>query len=252
MTADDTTSGEIHTTPDTHPPGTVALVGAGEYLPDMEPVDRPLLARLPTPPRVLVLPTAAAPDGPGVPERWANMGVEHFTRLGAAVEPLMLLTRADADRSDYARQIAAANFIYLSGGKPRYLLETLRDTNCWRAMRAVHAAGGVVAGCSAGAMALGGEVFDFPRPWPTLAGLGLVPGVLVIPHFDELPRYLSAALSAAPHRSTVVGVDGMTALVCSSGEGLVLGRGRVVVIAGRHRTEYRSGDRLPLPPAPSP
>ena len=231
--------------------GTVALVGAGEYLPEMEPVDRALLARLPAAPRVVVLPTASAPDGPGVPDRWASMGVEHFTRLGASVEPLMLLTRADADRSDFASQIAAANLVYLSGGKPRYLLETLRDTSCWRAMRAVHAAGGVVAGCSAGAMALGGEVFDFPRPWPTLAGLGLVPNVIVIPHFDELPRVLSVTLSAAPHHATVIGVDGMTALLCSGGDGLVLGRGRVVVIDSHHRTEYRAGERLPLPPASS-
>ena len=72
--------------------GTVALVGSGEYLPPIEPLDHWLLGRLSEPGRVVVLPTAAAPDGPGVPERWNRMGVEHFTKLGAAVTPIMLLT----------------------------------------------------------------------------------------------------------------------------------------------------------------
>ncbi len=73
--------------------GAVALVGAGEYLSAMDPVDRALLARLHDTPRVVVLPTASAPDGPGVPERWTKMGVDHFTRLGAEVQPVMLLDR---------------------------------------------------------------------------------------------------------------------------------------------------------------
>lgn len=71
--------------------GTVALVGAGEYLSTMLPVDKMLLERVNGTPRVVVLPTASAPDGAGVPERWARMGVEHFSQLGAAVEPVMLL-----------------------------------------------------------------------------------------------------------------------------------------------------------------
>src|SRR5260370_8731026 len=67
--------------------GTIALVGAGEYLPTMNPVDQYLLEQLHDTPRVVVLPTASAPDGVGVPERWNNLGVEHFTRLGAPAEP---------------------------------------------------------------------------------------------------------------------------------------------------------------------
>src|SRR5205085_2302260 len=74
-------------------PGTVALIGAGEYLPPIMAVDKVLLERVGGRPRVVVLPTAAAPDGPGVAERWAQMGVEHFTQSGATVNPVMLLKR---------------------------------------------------------------------------------------------------------------------------------------------------------------
>lgn len=227
--------------------GTVALVGSGEYLPPSEPLDQDLLARVGATPRVVVLPTAAAPDGPGVPERWARQGVEHFTRLGVAVDPIMLLTRADAENPALAQQIAAANFVYLSGGKPRYLWETLRDTVCWRAIAGVHAAGGVVAGCSAGAMALGGALFDFPQLWRTLPALNLVPGVAVIPHFDEFPHIISRIMGNVTRHLSVVGVDGSTALVVAHGQWTVAGAHTVTVFSDHSSHRYTAGQSVPIP-----
>ena len=228
-------------------PGTVALIGAGEYLPPIATVDKVLLERVGDTPRVVVLPTAAAPDGPGVPERWAQMGVEHFSQLGAIVEPVMLLRRADADNSKIVAQIAAANFVYLSGGKPRYLLETLQGTAAWDAIVNVLAAGGVVAGCSAGAMVLGGEVFDFPQVWRTIPALSLVPGIAVIPHFDEIPALMMNTMSPNKRRVTVVGIDGSTALVRSNAHWMVLGRGGVTVFTGKQKKRYLAGEQVSLP-----
>ncbi len=226
--------------------GTVALVGAGEFLPTILPVDKMLLERVNGTPRVAVLPTASAPDGPGVPERWARMGVEHFTQLGVAVEPVMLLKRADAENADMAARLAAANFIYFSGGKPRYLLETLKETAAWQAILDVFTAGGVAAGCSAGAMVLGGELFDFPQVWRTLPALGLVPGIAVIPHFDEMPALLSAMIATARHEMTIVGIDGTTALVGSNGQWMVHGRGGVTVFTQNGKKRYMAGEEVPL------
>ena len=228
-------------------PGTVALIGAGEYLPPIATVDKVLLERVGDTPRVVVLPTAAAPDGPGVPERWAQMGVEHFSQLGAIVEPVMLLRRADADNSKIVAQIAAANFVYLSGGKPRYLLETLQGTAAWDAIVNVLAAGGVVAGCSAGAMVLGSEIFDFPQVWRTIPALSLVPGIAVIPHFDEIPALMMNSMSPSKRRVTVVGIDGSTALVRSNAHWMVLGRGGVTVFTGKQKRRYLAGEQVPLP-----
>ena len=229
--------------------GTLALVGAGEYLPAMEPVDRALLAYLDTPVRVVVLPTAAAPDGPGVPERWAQMGVEHFTRLAVEVQPVMLLSRADAENLALAEQIASANFVYFSGGKPRYLLETLQGTPAWQAVLRVYQAGGVVAGCSAGAMVMGGELLDFPQVWRTLPALGLVPDVLVIPHFDEMPKSMASLMSKSQRNLTTVGIDGMTALVRHNGLYTVSGRGGVTVMTGASKIRYSAGQEVALPAA---
>jgi cyanophycinase len=227
--------------------GTVALVGSGEYLPPIEDLDRVLLQRLGAPGRVAVLPTASAPDGGNVAENWQRMGVEHFTKLGANVAPVTVLTRADADSAAMAEQIAAANFVYLSGGKPRYLLETLRDTACWRAIQSVHAAGGVIAGCSAGAMALGEALFDFPQIWRTIPALGLASGVAVIPHFDELPGIISGRVGPASKTISTAGVEGNTALVVSAdGEWRVEGHGGVTLfVQGHGHTRYTAGQVIP-------
>jgi cyanophycinase len=231
--------------------GTLALIGSGEYLPPIMAVDKQLLERINSTPRVVVLPTAAAPDGDGVPERWAEMGVTHFTKLGAVVEPVMLLNRADADKSKIVEQIATANFIYLSGGKPRYLLEALQGTAAWQAMRDVLAKGGVLAGCSAGAMVLGAKLFDFPQIWRTIPALGLVHRVAIIPHFDEIPAMMASTLSKnrgrRKNKLIVVGIDGSTALTRLNGRWTVLGSGGVTVFQGSHKVRYIEGAEVPLP-----
>jgi cyanophycinase len=232
--------------------GTVALVGAGEYLPAMEPVDRALLAYLDAPARVVVLPTASAPDGPGVPQRWTQMGIDHFTRLGAQVQSVMLLTHEDAENTALAEQIAWANFVYLSGGKPRYLLETLQGTPAWQAIGHIYADGGVVTGCSAGAMVLGGELFDVPQIWRRWPAFGFVPGILVIPHFDEVPMGVSSLLGKWRRGSTLVGIDGMTALVGHHGRYTVCGRGGVTVMTRGGKMRYRDGQQVVLPERPPP
>lgn len=226
--------------------GTIALVGAGEYLPKMNPVDQYLLAQLQEAPSVVVLPTASAPDGGGVPERWNNLGVEHFTKLGAPVEPLLLLTREDANNPLFAEKIAYANFVYFSGGKPGYLLETLKGTATWRAVQQVYERGGVIAGCSAGAMVMGEILFDFPKIWNTIPALDLVPGIAIIPHFDEIPKAMTSTIAnIGRSKITVVGIDGATALVVSDGRWSVQGAGGVTVITAKQKHRYAAGEEVP-------
>lgn len=226
--------------------GTLALVGSGEFLPPIEMLDRLLLERVVGTPRVLILPTASAPDGGGVPQHWGAMGVKHFEKLGAEAEALMLLTRKDAAAQETADKIAQFNFIYLSGGKPQYVLETFRDTVSWQAIKTVFEQGGVVAGCSAGAMAMAGRTLSFPQLNHTVEGLGLAPGFAVMPHFDEIPQIMSNLLSKLVHEVTVVGVDGSTGLVGAGLDWMVHGKGGVTVFQRKQRTRYQSGERVLL------
>ena len=229
--------------------GPVALIGAGEFLPEMLGFDAGLLgATGRTRPRVAILPAASYPDGEEVFTRWATMGAAHFGALGAEVEPVLVRTRADADDPSAAQAIGEADLIYLSGGKPSYLMGVLHDTAVGRAIGAAHARGAVLAGCSAGAMVLAGHAFDFRvgiAPWPLRwrDGLGFVPGASVVPHYDAWPEPLTALIALqAPRGSLVLGIDEGTAAVGRDGAWQVHGRSRVTVWRGRHRDRYRAGD----------
>jgi cyanophycinase-like exopeptidase len=223
--------------------GTVALVGAGEFLPSMEPVDRYLLECLQNP-RVAIVPTASAPDGDGVPQQWAAMGITHFARLGIRAEAVMLLTREDAHNPGIVSRLADANFIYFSGGKPRFLLETLTGTAAWKTLEQQLRQGATIAGCSAGAMVLGAALFDFPWVWRTLPALGLVSDLAIIPHFDEIPKILVSLMRSARQDVTLAGIDGGTALVLFKRQRLILGKGGVTIMKGKQTRRYLAGEEV--------
>jgi cyanophycinase len=163
-----------------------------------------------------------------------------------AVEPVMLLDHSDAKDTAIVSQLAAANFVYFSGGKPRYLLETLQGTAAWQTILEMFARGGIIAGCSAGAMVLGAALFDFPQVWRTFPALGLVPSIEVIPHFNEIPPALTSTIASMRRKMTVVGIDGTTALVGSDGQWLVQGKGGVTVFTAKHKKRYLAGDEVAL------
>ncbi len=135
--------------------GLIALVGSGEYLPVMEDVDRYLLESLNLSgrhARVVCLATAAGKEGEQSVNRWSNMGIQHFNKLGADVQALPIIDRASADDVQYESILENADLIYFSGGDPGYLYETLKDTCAWYAANRAWARGAIYAGCSAGAM----------------------------------------------------------------------------------------------------
>jgi len=233
--------------------GPVALIGAGEFLPAMLDFDRALLdATGRVRPRVAILPTASFPDGEDVFRRWATMGSEHFAGLGAEVEPVLVRDRRDAADPAACQAIGEADLVYLSGGKPAHLLETLSGTPVGRALLDANARGATLAGCSAGAMALAGHSFAFRvrlMPWLLRwqAGLGFVPGAAVVPHYDAWPEPLSALIALqSPRGSVVVGIDEETGVVGNDGAWQVHGRARVTVWRGRHRERFRAGDTFRL------
>jgi len=225
-------------------PGTLALVGSGEYLPAIAPLDRWLLSRLPAPARVVCLPTAAGTEGEERIAHWSNLGIEHFTQLGAQAEALPVIDRGSASDPALAERVRAANFVYLSGGKPAYLYATLTGTPVWDAIEDVLRRGGVVAGCSAGAMIFGERIPTslFSSQWQP--AFGLLPGAFIIPHFDEIPRMMLQGMRLVAGKLCVVGVEGSTALVCGP-EGLsARGKGNVVVIQDGHERSFADGESV--------
>jgi len=239
-------------------PGPVALVGAGEFLAPMAEIDRGLLAAVGRDRvRVVVLPTASWPDGDETFRRWADMGVAHFSSLGAEVEPVLVRNVADGFDGAALQAVGEADLVYLSGGHPRHLLGVLQGSPLGTAVRAANERGAAIAGCSAGAMAIVGRTVDlhflrairmplpFPLRWPD--GLGLAPGVAVIPHYDRWPEPFAAIVALqSPRGGVVLGIDEDTAAVGRDGAWQVHGAGRVTVWRGRHRERFRGGDAFRL------
>ena len=174
--------------------GPIALHGGGEFLPGDEPFLEALLdaAAIPAgerapgaPIRVAIVPTAAAGQRPSAA---AAFGTGAFERVAAAanrdiaVETVMAVDAASAGDARLAGPIADADLVYFPGGDPALIPSILAGTATWETILAARARGAVLAGASAGAMALG------PLTWTpsgVIPGLGLVPGVVVFPHADE-------------------------------------------------------------------
>ena len=204
-------------------------------------------------PRVVILPTASAVDGEQTFRTWADLGVEHFSALGAEVEPVLVRSADEGHDAAVLQAIGEADLVYLSGGHPRHLLRVLQESPMGAALAQAHARGAVIAGCSAGAMAIVGRTMDFrflpktrvPLPFPVRwpLGLALADGIAVLPHYDAWPEPLSAFVALqAPRGSIVLGIDEETAVVGRNGAWQVHGRGRVTVWRGRHRERFRKGE----------
>ncbi len=234
-------------------PGPLALVGSGEYLPVMTQVEGLLIEG--RPPRYVQLPTAAAPEGERSLRRWLDLGAAQADRLGVEQVPVVVRDRAEADSPQLAALIAGAGLIYLSGGSPTFLAKTLRGTRVWDAILAAWRSGSALAGCSAGAIALTGWVPSMRAPLSQAdPGLGVLPRLRVLPHFDRMlawvPDLLTGALMRTPDGTAVLGIDEDTALIDLTGGGhawQVHGRQQVWALADGTRRGYPAGATVTTP-----
>jgi cyanophycinase len=233
-------------------PGPLALVGSGEYLPVMLDVERDLIEA--RPPRYVQIPTAAGREGPKRLSYWVELGRAQADRLGVVAVPLVVTDRSQADDPAVAAQVEGAGLIYLSGGSPGYLADTLRDTALWHAIATAWRAGAALAGCSAGAMALADRVPDLRNPTGgNRLGLNLLPHIRVLPHFDKMvgriPDVLTRPFFRPPDGVHVVGVDEDTALVGGPEEFEVRGRQSAWLLGNGRRQEFPAGSTIRLPAA---
>ena len=234
-------------------PGPLALVGSGEYLPVMADVEAKLLAG--RAPRYVQIPTAAAPEGEQSLRRWLDLGAAQARRLGVEQVPVVARDRVEADASELAALVDGAGLVYLSGGNPAFLAKTLRGTRLWDAIVAAWRSGTALAGCSAGAIALTSWVPSMRvldrEPDP---GLGIVPNLRVLPHFDKMlgwvPDLLTRAVLRPPAGTMVIGIDEETAIVDMTGTGQswhVHGRQQAWVLSDGKRRGFAAGSTLTTP-----
>ena len=109
--------------------------------------------------QVTIIPAAAAPDNNH--EHAGQTGVRWFEQLGARhAGCLPLVDHASANQAFIAASLRESRLIYLLGGFPHYLAQTLANSLSWQAMLEAYHAGAVVGGSSAGAMVLCQHYYD--------------------------------------------------------------------------------------------
>jgi cyanophycinase len=221
-------------------PGALALVGSGEYLPEAQELEAELLrfgisrGKRNT---YIQIPTAAGKEGEDRLDFWRQRGADQAARIGCEVKYLPVLTREDAHNQSWIEEIKSAGLIYFSGGDPVRLAEVFADTPMWKAIVQAWHEGASLAGCSAGAMAFGGKIIGIRRSHIT-EGLGLIPDIEVIPHYDKflgwLPDRVTAAIVRKDANTALLGIDENTAVVLTD-QWRKYGTGKVHILRGEFK-----------------
>jgi cyanophycinase len=224
-------------------PGPLILVGGAEFGPGNEPHDRAFASATAHGP-AYVIATAAVRQDPDAAVRTAR---RWFAGLGLEVEELRLRGRREAADPAIVEAARSGAGFYVCGGDPGLTVELLRDTPAWAAVVEAWRGGAALAGSSAGAMAFG--EWSLIRAGMSHArrrfapALGVLPGVAVVPHFEEFGEGWLPSLRS-PDRAVLLGLDTRTAAAWLPGIGWrAMGAGRVIILDGARRQVRVDGGR---------
>jgi cyanophycinase len=194
---------------------------------------------------IAIIPTAAAPDNNH--KRAGNNGVRWFQSLGARnVFTVEVIDTGSANDPSLAEQIRNSKIVYLLGGFPRHLGETLKDSACWNAALEAHQNGAVIAGSSAGAMVMCEYYYD-PYEKKLLHGLNLATNACVLPHHNNFGKTWAGQLGEMIPDATLIGIDEGTGMVSGpAGEWTVYGGGEITLYRSGSTISYGRGGRFSI------
>ncbi len=225
--------------------GPLALVGGDEFNPGNERQDRMLRDACGGRPAYVVA-TAAQDFAAGAVDaarRW-------FASLDVEMQELPVRTKDDARSPDIVARAAHAGLVYIAGGDPGRVVEVLRASPVWKAIRSAWRAGAALAGSSAGAMALC-QWCLVQTSWPgevderSVDALNLIPGCAILPHFDVLgDAWVPWAQEGLGESAQVIGIDERTAAVLRDGTWEVVGPGAVTILQGPLRRRHIEGEKI--------
>ena len=233
--------------------GALALVGSGEYLIQMQEIETDLLHRGISRGKTntyIQIPTGAGQESADRIEFWKERGAAQADRIGAECKFLPILKREDAFNPQYVDEVTNAGLIYFSGGDPGYITEIFEGTPLWEKIKKEFNSGSSLAGCSAGAMAFGSKIVGI-RKSHAQSGLGLIPEIEVIPHYDKFLGWVPDRIASIALRSDegtyLLGIDEDTALVLTD-KWRVQGRSKVHVLKGLPQSPqtFISGEEIEL------
>jgi cyanophycinase len=226
-------------------PGYIVLEGGAEFGGRMDEVDRRAIELAGGSSALIsIIPTAAAADNNH--QRAGGNGVRWFSGLGATnVTSLPLIDKASANDAAIVDVIRKSRLIYLLGGFPGYLGQTLMGSQAWQAMLDAYANGAVIAGSSAGAMVLCQYYTDSGSKTP-VTGLGLLPNACVLPHHNTFGKIWAARVAKQLPGVVLLGIDERTGMIddgdkVQAAPWRVYGKGAITVYHDGKPTVYRTG-----------
>jgi len=198
--------------------GYILLEGGAEFQGSMaEPDKRAMALAGGADARISIIPAAAAPDHNQ--DRAGKNGVGWFRRLGARhVQSLPLVDETSANDPAISEALRQSHLIFLLGGFPGYLADTLAQSLCGEATLEAKRSGGVIAGSSAGAMVLCEYYYD-PFRKEIAKGLNLIPGACVLPHHDTFGNEWARHLLEMIPEAILIGIAEETGLINEGREG---------------------------------
>ncbi|MDH3825951.1 MAG: Type 1 glutamine amidotransferase-like domain-containing protein [Desulfobacterales bacterium] len=166
---------------------------------------------------IRIIPAAAAPDNNH--QRAGKNGVNWFKKLGAVnVAALPLIDRKSADDPAVVKSLQRSKMVYLPGGFPRHLAQSLAGSDSWQAILSAHQSGAVIAGSSAGAMIFCEHYYD-PDEKDIFGGLGLIPNACILPHHDTFGKSWAPELAQRMPGVVLIGIDEQTGMLNDGPEG---------------------------------
>lgn len=168
-----------------------------------------------------------------------------FQKLGCSkIHVLDIRSKKDAEKPIYVELIKQANCIMFSGGDQSKITNKIGGTTIHKIIqdRYRNEEGFVVAGTSAGAMAMAQEMIASGSSKEAIVkgavkmyqGLGLIPELIIDTHFIQRGRFGRQAEAVAKFPDLLgVGLSEDTALIIKSGKNAkVIGSGMVIVFDG--------------------
>lgn len=191
---------------------------------------------------IRIIPTAAAPDNNH--QRAGNNGIRWFQSLGAKdVVSVSLLSKIRAEDKNIARSLREAKLIYMLGGFPHYLGQTLKGSRAWDAVLEAYQNGAVIAGSSAGAMVMCQYYYD-PGGKRVHEGLNLLANSLILPHHNTFGKSWAPQLLKKYPKTILIGIDEQTGMI-NDGENNswnIHGRGAVTLYQNEKVTTHQAGN----------
>jgi cyanophycinase len=190
---------------------------------------------------ILVIPTASS-----IPVEVGENYIAAFEKLGCKdINILHILEKKDSEKPSAIAMIKKADCIMFSGGDQSKIAERIGNSSIHKILidRYHNDAGFVIAGTSAGAMAMATEMISGGSSTEAFVkgavnmrkGLGLIPELTIDTHFIQRGRFgrLSEAVAKFP-KVLGIGLAEDTGLIIKNGnEFKVIGSGMVIVFDGQ-------------------